>query len=235
MVNPNFKFKNLIVGRSNKSAFECAKMISINPGKKFNPLFICGETAVGKTFLMHAIGNKLKYNFPKFKVLYVTSEKFDCDFIDAIKSNNISKFRNKYRNIDCLLIDDIQFLTGKHNSQEEFRALFNILKNNEKQIVIASDRHQDKLKIEENLKTMFKYGKTVDILPPNLKIKTNILKEKAKEENISISKDIINFLTHKTNDIRELQGMLLRVITLHTFAKEPITLNMLKNSIKELN
>lgn len=234
MVNPNFKFKNFIVGRSNKSAFEYAKTISKNPGKIFNPLFICGEVAVGKTFLMHAIGNELKYNFPDFKVLYVTSEKFCYDFIEAIKSNNISKFRNKYRNIDCLLIDDIQFLTGKHNSQEEFRSLFNILKNNDKQIVITSDRHQDKLKIEENLKTMFKHGKTVEILPPNLKIKTNILKEKAKEQNISIPKDIINFLAHRTNDIRELQGILLRAIILHTFTKKPITLNMLRNNIEEL-
>lgn len=233
-IKKTYVFNRFIVGNSNRFAFECARLVAKYPGNKFNPLFICGGVGVGKTYLMHAIGNELKCNFPQFKILYVTSEKFTYDFIEAIKSNTISKFTNKYRNVDCLLIDDIQFLAGKHSSQEEFYNLFNTLKDSDKQIVIASDRPQNKLEIEEKLISRFKWGNTVDIQQPDLETRIAILKQKANDENIAISEDIIIYIAKKINNIRELEGSLLRLAAFFKFTDTPFTLDEVKKIFKDM-
>lgn len=233
-IKKTYVFNRFIVGNSNRFAFECASLVAKYPGNKFNPLFICGGAGVGKTYLMHAIGNELKCNFPQFKILYVTSEKFTYDFIEAIKSNTISKFTNKYRNVDCLLIDDIQFLAGKHSSQEEFYNLFNTLKDSDKQIVIASDRPQNKLEIEEKLISRFKWGNTVDIQQPDLETRIAILKQKANDENIAISEDIIIYIAKKINNIRELEGSLLRLAAFFKFTDTPFTLDEVKKILKDM-
>lgn len=234
-IRKKYVFNRFVVGNSNRFAFECARIVAKYPGNKFNPLFICGGVGVGKTYLMHAIGNELKCNFPKFKILYVTSEKFTYDFIEAIKNNTVSKFTNKYRNIDCLLIDDIQFLAGKHNSQEEFYNLFNTLKDSDKQIVIASDRPQNKLEIEEKLISRFKWGNTVDIQPPDLETRIAVLKQKVNDENIVISEDIVIYIAKRINNIRELEGTLLRLTAFFKFTKTPFTLDEVKKILKDID
>ncbi len=231
-IKKTYVFNRFIVGKSNSFAFECARVVAKYPGNKFNPLFICGGVGVGKTYLMHAIGNELKCNFPKFKILYVTSDKFTYDFIEAIKTNTVSKFTNKYRNIDCLLIDDIQFLAGKHNSQEEFYNLFNTLKDSDKQIVITSNRPQNKLEIEEKLISRFKWGNTVDIQPPDLETRIAILKQKANDENIVISEDIVIHIAKRINNIRELEGTLLRLTAFFKFNNISFTLDEVKKYSK---
>lgn len=233
-IKKTYVFNRFIVGNSNRFAFECARVVAKYPGNKFNPLFICGGVDVGKTYLMHAIGNELKCNFPKFKILYVTSEKFTYDFIEAIKTNTVSKFTNKYRNIDCLLIDDIQFLAGKHNSQEEFYNLFNTLKDSDKQIVITSDRPQNNLEIEEKLISRFKWGNTVDIQPPDLETRIAILKQKANDENIVISEDIVIHIAKRINNIRELEGTLLRLTAFFKFNNISFTLDEVKKIFKDI-
>ena len=234
-IRKTYIFNRFVVGNSNRFAFECARVVAKYPGNKFNPLFICGGVGVGKTYLMHAIGNELKYNFPKFKILYVTSDKFTYDFIEAIKTNTVSKFTNKYRNIDCLLIDDIQFLAGKHNSQEEFYNLFNTLKDSDKQIVITSDRPQNKLEIEEKLISRFKWGNTVDIQTPDLETRITILKQKANDENIVISEDIVIYIAKRINNIRELEGTLLRLVAFFKFTNTHFTLDEVKKIFKDID
>lgn len=228
-IKETYVFNRFVVGKSNRFAFECARDVAKYPGNKFNPLFIYGGMGVGKTHLMHAIGNELKCNFPKFKILYVTSQKFTYDFIEAIKSNTISKFTNKYRNIDCLLIDDIQFLAGKHNSQEEFYNLFNKLKDSDKQIVITSDRPQNKLEIDEKLISRFKWGNTVDIQSPDLETRIAFLKQKANDENIMIPEDIVIYIAKRINNIRELEGTLLRLTTFFKFTNTSFMLDEVKD------
>ena len=197
-INPKFTFERFVIGNSNRFAYGCAEAVTKNPGKQFNPLFIYGGVGLGKTHLMHAIGNELKKNFPNFRMLYVTCEKFVSDFISSLTSpEKISSFKNKYRNLDCLLIDDIQFLIGKDSSQEEFFNIFNTLKDNGKQIVIASDRPQSKLEIEERLISRFKWGNTVDIQQPDLETRIAILRKKAEEEGFSVPDDIIIFIAKK--------------------------------------
>ena len=235
-INPKFTFERFVIGNSNRFAFGCSEAVTKNPGKQFNPLFIYGGVGLGKTHLMHAIGNELKKNFPNFKMLYVTCEKFVSDFIGSLTSpEKISSFKNKYRNLDCLLIDDIQFLIGKDSSQEEFFNIFNTLKDNGKQIVIASDRPQSKLEIEERLISRFKWGNTVDIQQPDLETRIAILRKKAEEEGFSVPDDIIIFIAKKIkSNIRELEGILLRVTSFIKFTNTPFTLDAVKTILKDV-
>ena len=235
-INPKFTFERFVIGNSNRFAYGCAEAVTKNPGKQFNPLFIYGGVGLGKTHLMHAIGNELKKNFPNFRMLYVTCEKFVSDFISSLTSpEKISSFKNKYRNLDCLLIDDIQFLIGKDSSQEEFFNIFNTLKDNGKQIVIASDRPQSKLEIEERLISRFKWGNTVDIQQPDLETRIAILRKKAEEEGFSVPDDIIIFIAKKIkSNIRELEGTLLRVTSFIKFTNTPFTLDTVKTILKDV-
>lgn len=233
-INPKFTLNRFVVGAS-KVAFESAKAVAKNPGKQFNPLFICSEIGNGKTHLMHAIGNELRQNFPKFKVLYVTAEQFFNDFIESVKNNSISDFKNKYTKLDCLLLDDVQSLVGKEQTQEQIFNIFNTLKNNDKQIVIACDRNTDELKIEERLKSRFKGGLAVDIQPANLETRIAVLRKKAKEEGFSVPNDIILFIAEQIkSNIRELEGTLLRVTSYIKFTNTPFTLEEVKKIFKDI-
>ena len=236
-LNPKLTFDRFIVGNSNRFASGCAEAVTKNPGKQFNPLFIYGGVGLGKTHLMHAIGNELKKNFPNFRILYVTCEKFVSDFIEAIRfPDKMPAFKNKYRNLDCLLIDDIQFLTkNAGRSQEEFFNIFNTLKDSGKQIVIASDRPQDKLEVEERLVSRFKWGNTVDIQKPDLETRIAILKKKAEEEGFSVPEDVILFIASQIkSNIRELEGTLLRVTSFIKFTNTPFTLDAVKTILKDI-
>ena len=232
-INPKFTLNRFVAGDSNKVAFESAKAVAKNPGKQFNPLFIYSEIGNGKTHLMHAIGNELKQNFPKFKVLYVTAEQFCDNFIDAIRKNTVSDFKNKYTKLDCLLLDDVQFLAGKEQSQEQIFNIFNSLKNNDKQIVAASS--QKNLKVEKRLLSMFQWGLTVDIKPADLKTRKAILRKKVKENGFSVPNDVILFIARKIkSNIRELEGTLLRVASYTKFTNTPFTLNEVIKIFKDI-
>ncbi|MBQ3834873.1 MAG: chromosomal replication initiator protein DnaA [Elusimicrobia bacterium] len=235
-LNSKYTFDRFIVGNSNRFASGCAEAVTKNPGKQFNPLFIYGGVGLGKTHLMHAIGNELKKNFPNFRILYVTCEKFASDFIEAIRfPEKMAEFKSKYRNLDCLLIDDIQFLVGKDSSQEEFFNIFNTLKDGGKQIVIASDRPQDKLEVEERLISRFKWGNTVDIQSPDTETRIAILKKKAEEEGFSVPDDVIMFIASQIkSNIRELEGTLLRVTSFIKFTNTPFTLDSVKTILKDV-
>ena len=236
-LNPKFTFERFIIGNSNRFASGCAEAITKTPGKLFNPLFIYGGVGLGKTHLMHAIGNELKKNFKNFRILYVTCERFVSDFIEAIRfQEKMSDFKNKYRNLDCLLIDDIQFLTkNAGRSQEEFFNIFNTLKDSGKQIVIASDRPQDKLEVEERLVSRFKWGNTVDIQKPDLETRIAILKKKAEEEGFLVPEDIILFIASQIkSNIRELEGALLRTTSFIKFTNTPFTLDAVKTVLKDV-
>ncbi len=235
-LNSKYTFDRFIVGNSNRFASGCAEAVTKNPGKQFNPLFIYGGVGLGKTHLMHAIGNELKKNFPNFRILYVTCEKFASDFIEAIRfPEKMTEFKSKYRNLDCLLIDDIQFLVGKDSSQEEFFNIFNTLKDSGKQIVIASDRPQDKLEVEERLISRFKWGNTVDIQAPDTETRIAILKKKAAEEGFTVPDDVIMFIASQIkSNIRELEGTLLRVTSFIKFTNTPFTLDSVKTILKDV-
>ena len=232
-INPKFTLNRFVAGNSNKVAFECAKVIAKNPGKQFNPLFIYAEFGNGKTHLMHAIGNKLKQKFSKINILYVTAEQFCDDFIEAIRRNNLSDFKNKYTKLDCLLLDDVQFLAGKEQSQEQIFNIFNSLKDNNKQIVAASS--QKNLKVGKRLLSMFKWGLTVDISPADLDTRIDVLRKKTEENGFSVPDDIILFVAKQIkSNIRELEGTLLRVVSYIKFTNTPFTLDEVKKIFKDI-
>jgi len=218
-LNKNYTFDNFVVGESNKFAQAAALAVAENPGTMYNPLFIYGNSGLGKTHLMHAIGNYIENKQHK-KVLYVTCDQFLEDFMGLSRKNNTENidymefFKGKYRNIDVLIIDDIQFLGGATASQQEFFHTFNNLHNNSKQIIVSSDRSPEDLKaLEDRLRTRFCWGLQVDISPPDYELKVQILKKKLKGEKITLNDDIINYIaSYVGNDIRQLEGSLTRLI-----------------------
>ena len=216
----NYTFENFIVGESNKFAQAAALAVAENPGTMYNPLFIYGNSGLGKTHLMHAIGNYIETKYKK-KVLYVTSDDFMNDFTGlARKNNNVNNldyvefFKNKYRNVDVLLIDDIQFLGGAEKTQQEFFHTFNNLYNDSKQIIVSSDRSPEDLKVlEDRLRTRFAWGLQVDISPPDYSLKVAIIKNKLKRENIVIGEDVISYIASNIgNDVRQLEGSITRLV-----------------------
>jgi len=220
-LNNKYTFENFIVGESNRFAQAAALAVAENPGKVYNPLFIYGESGLGKTHLMHACGNYIVKNLNK-KVLYVTSEQFINDFLNILKKdesgtnfNLVDNFKKKYRNIDVLIIDDIQFLGGTNKSQEEFFHTFNTLYEGNKQIIISSDRSPDDLKVlEERLRTRFNWGLTVNIYPPEFSLRINILKNKLKSHELvkAIPNDVIEYIGNNCeSDIRQLEGAITRL------------------------
>lgn len=220
--NPKYTFDNYIVGESNKLAYSAALSVAQKPGKLYNPLFLYGNSGLGKTHLMHAIGNYIQKNSNK-KVLYITTEQFVNDLILMYKKDGsgdnisyIELFRKKYRDVDVLMIDDIQFLTGAIKSQKEFTNTFNSLYDNEKQIIICSDRSVDDIKeLEDRLKTRFNWGLKVNISPPNYELKVNIIKQKIKISDlvIDLSDEIINYVASNCgSDVRNIEGFITRLI-----------------------
>ena len=239
LFNPKFNFDDFIVGNSNKYAHAVSVAVAEDPGNVYNPLFIYGGSGLGKTHLMQAIGVHIIRNNPESKVLYVSTEMFANELISAIKDNKTRSFRNKYRKLDVLLIDDIQFLEGKESTQEEFFHTFESLYQNNKQIVITSDVPPVSLKgLDERLRTRFSWNMIADIQPPDYETRLAILKSWAEKSNIEVTpeiNDVFSLIADQVKDnIRELEGAYNRVIGLSQLLDEKITVENAKNILKDI-
>lgn len=235
-LNPKYTFSSFVVGESNRLAHAAAKAVSERPADAFNPLFIYGGPGLGKTHLVHAIGNKIKEMRPDYNILYVTSEKFTNDFINTIiGNNNTIEFRNTYRTCDVLIIDDIQFISNKDQTQVEFFHTFNALHESNKQIIITSDRPPKEIKeLEERMRNRFEWGLIVDIKPPDLETRVAILKKKASEENFAVSDDIMFYIAeHLKSNIRNLEGVLKRLMAYNVLMGKTITMELADEAINE--
>ena len=233
-LNKKYTFQNFVIGESNRFAHAAAIAVAESPAENYNPLFIYGGVGLGKTHLLHAIGNRIKENDPAKKVLYLTSESFTNEFIDSIKSGQNTTFRDKLRNIDVLMVDDIQFIGGKEGTQEEFFHTFNHLYHNDKQIVLSSDRPPKDIRtLEERLRTRFEAGLMCDINAPDLETRIAILKKKTEEENFPIDDEIIQFIASKIkSNVRELEGIFTRLVALTKLSKKEITKELAEDVIK---
>jgi chromosomal replication initiator protein len=235
-LNPNYTFDNFIIGKGNQMAHAAALIVSEEPGKLYNPLFFYGGVGLGKTHLMQAIGNKRLEDHPETNVKYVTSEAFTNDFINAIQTNRTEEFRREYRDVDILMVDDIQFFAQKEGTQEEFFHTFNDLYNNDKQIVLTSDRVPQEIpKLQERLVSRFAWGLPVDITPPDLETRIAILKNKAKLDNLVIPNDTLAYIAGQIDsNVRELEGALSRVQAYSKLKDEPITTDLVYEALRGL-
>ena len=234
-LNPKYTFDSFVVGNNNRFAHAAALAVAEAPATSYNPLFIYGGVGLGKTHLMHAIGNSILKNNRDSKILYVTSEKFTNQLINAIKDNKNEQFRTKYRNVDVLLIDDIQFIAGKERVQEEFFHTFNTLYEDRKQIVISSDKPpRDIPFLEDRLKSRFEWGLLADISCPDYETRLAILRKKAQDANIVIDDDILsNIATKVDSNIRELEGVFNKIIARASLVHSPITRELAENIIND--
>ena len=234
-LNPKYTFETFVVGNNNRFAHAAALAVGNEPGKSYNPLFLYGGVGLGKTHLMHAIGNRILENNSKSNVLYVTSEKFTNKLINSIKDNKTEMFRNIYRNIDVLLIDDIQFIAGKDRVQEEFFHTFNTLREDGKQIIISSDKPPRDIQfLEDRLKSRFEWGLLADISCPDYETRLAILRKKAQDENIIIDDAILSDIANKIDsNIRELEGVLNKIVARASLTHSPITIEHAENIINE--
>ncbi|MDM7922556.1 MAG: chromosomal replication initiator protein DnaA [Pyrinomonadaceae bacterium] len=235
-LNPKYTFEKFVVGSSNQFAHAAAVGAAETPGKTYNPLFIYGGTGLGKTHLMHAIGHQIKRNNRHMRVAYITSEKFMNELINAIRYDKTHSFREKYRSIDVLLMDDVQFFAGKERTQEEFFHTFNTLHNNQKQIVISSDCPPREIPtLEERLHSRFEWGLIADIEPPDLETKVAILKRKADLDGIDLDDDIAIFIASKVkSNIRELEGSLTRLLAISSLRGVPISKMLVQEALKNI-
>lgn len=235
-LNSRYTFENFVVGHSNRHAHAYSLAVAESPAKSYNPLFIYGGVGLGKTHLMQAICHKIKKQFNLAKICYITSERFTNELIDAIQHHSTAMFRQKYRNADVLVIDDIHFIAGKESTQEEFFHTFNTLYDAHKQIIISSDRPPKEISnLQERLVSRFSWGLTTDIQPPDLETRIAILKKKIEREPVSVPNDVIVFIAQliKTN-IRELEGALIRTIAYSLLEEKSINLESTKEVLKEL-
>lgn len=234
--NQRYIFDRFVVGASNRFAHASCEAVAKDPGRQFNPLFLYGGVGLGKTHLLHAIGNHMRKTNPASRVLYVTSEKFINEFIDSLRFEKPASFRNKYRNLDCLLIDDIQFLVGRQSSQEEFFYTFNTLYDSHKQVVITSDRPPKELPtLEPRLISRFEWGVIADIQAPDLETRIAILRKKAEEERLYIPDDVVLYIaTQIKSNIRELEGSLLRITAFSAFTGTPLTVDSVQRILKDV-
>ena len=234
-LNPKYTFETFVVGNNNRFAHAAALAVGKEPGKSYNPLFLYGGVGLGKTHLMQAIGNRILEDNPKSNVLYVTSEKFTNQLINAIKDSKTEIFRNKYRNIDVLLIDDIQFIAGKDRIQEEFFHTFNTLRENGKQIILSSDKPPRDIEfLEDRLKSRFEWGLLADISCPDYETRLAILRKKAQDENIVIDDSILSDIATKIDsNIRELEGVFNKIVARANLTHSPITIELAENIINE--
>ena len=235
-LNPNFTFVNFVEGKSNQLARAASMQVAENPGGAYNPLFLYGGVGLGKTHLMHAIGNHILQKKPQAKILYLHSERFVADMIKALQTNTINDFKQYYRSLDALLIDDIQFFAGKDRSQEEFFHTFNALLEGQQQIVLTCDRYPKEITgVEERLKSRLGWGLTVAIEPPELETRVAILMTKAEQTGINLSHEVAFFIGKRIrSNVRELEGVLKRVIANSHFTGKQITLDFVRESIKDL-
>jgi len=235
-LNHAFTFDSFVEGKSNQLAKAASLQIAENPGAAYNPLFIYGGVGLGKTHLMHAIGNQILQKKANAKVLYLHSERFVADMIKALQTNTINEFKHYYRTLDALLIDDIQFFAGKDRSQEEFFHTFNALLEGQQQVVLTCDRYPKEISgVEERLKSRFGWGLTVAIEPPELETRVAILISKAQLVGIDLAQEVAFFIAKRVrSNVRELEGVLRRVIANAQFTGRSITLDLVRESIKDL-
>lgn len=238
-VDPKYTFDTLVVGDSNRFAYAAAKAVVEDPGHAYNPLFIYGSSGLGKTHILHAIANEIKKNHPEMKVIYTTCERFTNDLIDVIRqgksqqSSGSENFRKRYRSVDVLLVDDVQFLSRKQSTQEEFFHTFNELYGNNKQIILTADCHPKEIELlEERLVTRFQGGMTAQILEPTFEMKIAILQSKAEKSKYILPTDVAAFIAeHSDADVRSLEGLLNKVIFASLLKEEPITLSLAAEAI----
>ncbi len=235
-LNPRFTFNNFITGASNRMAYAASLAVVDAPGKAYNPLFIYGGVGLGKTHLMQAIAHEISLKNPQTKEKYISSERFTNELILSIQNRTTQKFRQKYRNIDVILIDDIQFLAGKEAVQEEFFHTFNDLYDYHKQIIISSDKPPKEIpRLEERLVSRFSWGLVVDVQPPDFETRVAILNKKLENEPIKIEEEVIFFIAQNvTTNIREMEGALIRIIAYSLIENKTITLNLAKDILKDM-
>jgi chromosomal replication initiator protein len=235
-LNPKYTFESFVVGPSNRFAHAAALAVSESPAKEYNPLFIYGKVGLGKTHLMQAIGHYILQKKPSMKFIYISSEKFTNQLISAIQNRTTLKFREMYRNVDLLLIDDIHFIAGKESTQEEFFHTFNTLHDAHKQIVVSSDRSpKDIPALEERLVSRFEWGLVADIQPPDIETRIAILRKKAERETITIPDDVTYFIAEAIrSNIRELEGALIRVVAYAKLVGKDIDLELVKDVLKDV-
>ncbi|KGP76410.1 chromosomal replication initiation protein [Desulfosporosinus sp. Tol-M] len=235
-LNNKYTFDTFVIGNGNRFAHAASLAVAESPAKSYNPLFIYGGVGLGKTHLMHAIGHHILQRSPDTKVLYVSSEKFTNQLIDSIKDENSIEFRNHYRNVDILLIDDIQFLAGKERTQEEFFHTFNDLHESNKQIIISSDRPPKEIPtLEDRLRSRFEWGLITDIQAPDLETRIAILRKKAMLENLQVPNEVMFYIADKIHsNIRELEGALIRVMAFASLSLIPITTDVAVEALKDI-
>ena len=235
-LNPKYTFDSFVIGQSNRFAHAAAFAVSETPASAYNPLFIYGGSGLGKTHLLHAIGHYAKSLYPGLRVRYVNSEEFTNDFINSIRDNNGITFKQIYRNVDMLLIDDIQFLAGKDSTQEEFFHTFNALHNHQKQVVITSDLPPKQLTgFAERMRSRFEWGLITDVQPPELETRIAILSKKAQNEGLDVPDDVMEYIaSHISTNIRELEGALIRVTAFASLQGQPVDMQLAEQVLKDL-
>ena len=235
-LNPKYSFDTFVIGESNRFAHAAAYAVAESPAKAYNPLFVYGHSGLGKTHLLHAIGHYVQNLYPTSRVRYVTSEEFTNDFINSIRDDKTSAFHRRYRDVDVLLVDDIQFLENKERTQEEFFHTFNALHSGEKQIVISSDRPPRQLStLEDRLRNRFEWGLITDVQPPELETRIAILRKKAAQERLDVPPEVLEFIASRISaNIRELEGALIRVTAFASLNRQPVDMSLAEVILRDL-
>ncbi|MEG6584440.1 chromosomal replication initiator protein DnaA [Dendrosporobacter sp. 1207_IL3150] len=235
-LNPKYVFETFVIGNSNRFAHAASLAVAEAPAQVYNPFFVYGGVGLGKTHLMHAIGHRILKNHPGLKVVYISSEKFTNELINSIRDGNPESFRQKYRNIDVLLVDDIQFLSKKEHTQEEFFHTFNTLHEANKQIIISSDRPPREIQtLEDRLRSRFEWGLITDIQAPDLETRIAILRKKAMIENLNVPNDVMVYIASRIdNNIRELEGALIRVMAYASLTNQSIDIDLATEALKDI-